>query len=79
MSEMGEAFAMIVAGDAALFAVVRLSLIVSLSAVLLASLVAFPLGAAIALTRFPGRGAVIVILNGRGRSGTPASSSRRWR
>lgn len=64
MTEMSEAFGMIAAGDAALFAVVRLSLIVSVSAVFLASLVAFPLGAAIALIRFPGRGALIVVLNG---------------
>ena len=41
----------------------RLSLIVSLSAVFLAALIAVPLGALIALTRFPGREAVIVVLN----------------
>jgi tungstate transport system permease protein len=42
---------------------VTLSLQVSLSAVLIAALIALPLGAALALWRFPGRGAVIVILN----------------
>ncbi len=51
-------------GDAALFAIVRLSLVVTLSATLLASVIGMPLGAAVALTRFPGRGAVIVLLNG---------------
>jgi tungstate transport system permease protein len=42
---------------------VRLSLIVSLSAVIAATLIAVPLGALVALTRFRGRDAVIVILN----------------
>ena len=50
-------------GDAALFSIVRLSLLVSLSAVLLAALIGIPFGAWIALTRFPGREAVIVVLN----------------
>jgi len=47
----------------ALLAIVRLSLLVSLSAVASAGLVGIPLGALVALTRFPGRSAVIVILN----------------
>jgi len=42
-------------GDPALFAVVWLSLIVSLSATFVAALIGVPLGALIALTRFPGR------------------------
>jgi tungstate transport system permease protein len=50
-------------GDAALFAAVRLSLIVSLSAVAIAAIVGVPLGALVALTRFPGRAAAIVTLN----------------
>lgn len=50
-------------GDAALFEAVRLSLIVSLSAVAIAALVGVPLGALVALTRFPGRAAAIVALN----------------
>ena len=41
----------------------RLSLVVSLSAVVLGGLIGMPLGALIALTRFPGREAVIVMLN----------------
>ena len=57
------ALQLVLAGDPALFAIVRLSLIVSLSAVLLAALLGVPLGAALALTRFPGRQAVIVVLN----------------
>lgn len=43
--------------------IVGLSLRVSLSAVLFASLLALPVGAALALFRFPGRGGVIVLLN----------------
>ncbi len=57
------ALQLVLSGDAALFAIVRLSLIVSFSAVVLASLVGIPFGAWIALTRFPGREAVIVALN----------------
>ena len=42
----------------------RLSLFVTLSATLLAAVVGMPLGALVALTRFPGRNALIVFLNG---------------
>lgn len=49
--------------DPALVQIVGLSLRVSLSAVLLAALIGLPLGAALALYRFPGRGAVIVSFN----------------
>ena len=55
---------LILAGDANLFAIVRLSLIVTLSATVLAAAVALPFGALVALTRFPGRDAVVVTLNG---------------
>jgi tungstate transport system permease protein len=57
------ALALIGAGDPALLHIVALSLAVSLSAVLCATLVGLPLGAAIAVTRFPGRQVVIVALN----------------
>lgn len=57
------ALQLIVSGDATLFSIVRLSLIVSLSAVVLAALVALPLGAVLALTRFRGRDTLIVLLN----------------
>lgn len=49
--------------DPRLWSIVGLSLAVSLSAVALASLVGLPLGAALAVGRFPGRQAVIVLLN----------------
>ena len=54
---------LVLSGDPALIAIVRLSLFVSLSAVFLAALVGLPFGAWLALTRFPGREAVIVVLN----------------
>jgi tungstate transport system permease protein len=57
------ALQLVLSGDAALFAIVRLSLVVSLSAVMLAALIGIPFGAWIALTRFPGRQGVIVTLN----------------
>ncbi|QJQ94646.1 MULTISPECIES: ABC transporter permease [Halomonadaceae] len=49
--------------DPTLMAIILLSLQVSLSAVLIAALIALPLGAALALWRFPCRGTLIVILN----------------
>ncbi len=49
--------------DLRLWEIVGRSLAVSLSAVALATLVGLPLGAAIAVGRFPGRQAVIVLLN----------------
>ena len=54
---------LILSGDPALFAIVRLSLIVSLSALAVSAVMGIPLGAAIALVRFRGREAVIVLLN----------------
>jgi tungstate transport system permease protein len=57
------ALQLVLTGDPALFAIVRLSLVVSLSAVLFGALVGVPFGAGVALTRFPGRETVIVILN----------------
>ena len=49
--------------DPRLWQIVGLSLAVSLSAVACATLLGLPLGAAIAVARFPGRQAVIVVLN----------------
>ncbi|WP_303290223.1 ABC transporter permease [Marinobacter sp. SS5-14b] len=49
--------------DATLYQIVTLSLQVSLLAVLIAAVIGFPLGAAVALWRFPGRGGVIIALN----------------
>jgi tungstate transport system permease protein len=52
-----------VSGDPTLVAIVRLSLAVSLTASLIAAVVGMPLGASLALTRFPGRAALIVLCN----------------
>jgi tungstate transport system permease protein len=57
------ALQLVLSGDPALLAIVRLSLIVSLSAVLCAAFIGIPVGALIALTRFRGREAIIVALN----------------
>ncbi len=57
------ALQLVLSGDPELFAIVLLSLEVSLSAVLLAAVIGIPFGAFIALTRFPGRETVIVVLN----------------
>jgi tungstate transport system permease protein len=57
------AFQLVLTGDPTLLAIVRLSLIVSLSAVAVAALIGIPFGAFIALTRFRGREGVIVLLN----------------
>lgn len=57
------AWQLIVSGDATLFAIVKLSLAVSLSAVVLAAVIGLPLGALLALMRFPGRSAIVVLVN----------------
>ena len=57
------AWKLVIGLDADLVEIVVLSLKISLSAVLIATVVALPLGAAIAVFRFPGRGACIVLLN----------------
>ena len=63
MPENVSALQLVLTGDPALFAIVRLSLLVSLSAVLLAALVGLPFGAWLALSRFRGRDGLIVVLN----------------
>jgi tungstate transport system permease protein len=57
------ALELILTADPALLTIARLSLIVSLSAVAIAALIAIPLGAFVAINRFPGREGVIVLLN----------------
>jgi tungstate transport system permease protein len=63
MPEGLSAWQLVVSGDPALYAIVRLSLMVSLLAVGLGALIGLPLGGLIALVRFPGRGALIVVIN----------------
>jgi tungstate transport system permease protein len=57
------AFALIASGDPLFLQIVGLSLTVTLTAVLLAALIGVPLGAWLALSRFPGRSALIVLIN----------------
>jgi tungstate transport system permease protein len=63
MPENVSALHLLLTGDPTLFAIVWLSLIVSLSATLVAALIGFPLGAFIALTRFRGREPLIIVVN----------------
>jgi tungstate transport system permease protein len=67
MSDFGAAFLtavhMLAALDPALLEIVMLSLEVSLSATFLATVVGLPLGAAVAICRFPGRTLVTALLN----------------
>ena len=67
MSDFGDAFAAafaLVAGfDSGLTEIVALSLKVSIFAVCIAAAIGLPLGAAVALFRFPGRMVIVVLLN----------------
>ena len=63
MGTDASALHLILSGDRALYGIVALSLAVSLSAVFFAALIGIPLGAALALVRFPGREALTVLLN----------------
>jgi tungstate transport system permease protein len=55
---------LLLTADANFLAIIRLSVFVTCSATLIAALVGMPFGALVALTRFPGRDALIVVLNG---------------
>lgn len=61
--EFSLALRLILTGDPDLWEIVLLSLQVSLTAVVIAAAIAMPLGAALAVLRFPGRRAVIVLIN----------------
>ncbi len=67
MTDIGAAFAaalrLLAGADPGLLGIVLLSLRVSLTAVAIAALVGLPLGALLAVARFPGRRAVVVALN----------------
>jgi len=63
MTSDASALQLVLTGDPGLFAIVRLSLLVSLSAVFFASAIGIPVGALLALTRFRGREGLIVVLN----------------
>jgi tungstate transport system permease protein len=63
MSGDASALQLVLTADPALMRIVALSLSVSLAAAACAAVVGLPLGALIALTRFPGREGAIVVLN----------------
>lgn len=58
------ALTLLTQADAYLYGIVALSLRVSLTAVLLASLIALPLGALLAVADFPGRKSLTIMING---------------
>jgi tungstate transport system permease protein len=60
---IAEALRLVAGADPKLVEIVVLSLSVSLTAVLVACAIGLPFGAAVAVSRFPGRRALIVILN----------------
>jgi tungstate transport system permease protein len=59
----GLAFRLVIDADSQLVEIILLSLRVSLTAVAVACLIGLPLGAALAVSRFPGRTALIVAVN----------------
>jgi tungstate transport system permease protein len=63
LAEIAEGVRLVATLDLRLWEIVALSLQVSLSAVVLATVVGLPIGAAVAVGRFPGRHALIVLLN----------------
>ncbi len=63
MPDGASALQLVFGGDPALYSIVALSLYVSLAAVALAALIALPCGALLALTHFPGRTFVVVLIN----------------
>ena len=67
MQSIGDAFTLalqlVLSGNADLFEIVALSLRVSLTATLLACLCGLPIGALMAISRFPGRGILLVLMN----------------
>lgn len=62
-SVLSTALGLVLSGDARLYEIIGLSLFVSLTAVGAGCLIGIPLGAALAVLRFPGRGAMITVIN----------------
>ena len=57
------AWQLVLSGNSTLLGIVWLSLRISLTAVFFASCIGLPLGAALAIARFPGRNAAVVVMN----------------
>ena len=62
-SQFSQAGHLILTGDPDLWAIVMLSLQVSVLAVLISAVIGMPVGAALAVARFPGRSALIILMN----------------
>ena len=60
---LATALTLVLTLDPQMLEIVRLSLLVSGAAVLLAALIGLPLGAMLALSHFPGRGLLVVMIN----------------
>lgn len=67
MQDFGQAFVLafqlMVSADADLLEIISLSLMVSLTALTVSCLIGLPIGAAVGMSRFRGRGAVMILLN----------------
>ncbi len=67
MTDLGSIFllamGLVTSGNPELYGIIWLSLRVSLTAVAIGCLIGLPLGAALAVVKFPGRGAVLAVLN----------------
>ncbi|MGI9436346.1 MAG: ABC transporter permease [Geminicoccaceae bacterium] len=67
MQDFGESFrlalSLVVSLDADLFEIIALSLRVSLSAMVVSSIIGLPIGALLAIRRFPGRSIVLLMIN----------------
>ena len=63
LGPFGTALELILSGDAALVGIIALSLRVTLTAVAIACVIGLPLGAALAMARFPGRSVLVVFFN----------------
>jgi tungstate transport system permease protein len=60
---LAAAWQLVMSGDPTLVGIVTLSLSVSLTAVFVASIVGLPIGAALAILRFPGRNGAVAVVN----------------
>lgn len=67
MQDFGQAFILafqlMISADADLLEIISLSLMVSLTALTVSCLIGLPIGAALGMSRFRGRGAVMILLN----------------
>jgi tungstate transport system permease protein len=63
VNALADAWRLVLSGDPTLVGIVSLSLSISLTAVFFATVLGLPLGAALAVLRFPGRNAAVVLVN----------------